>query len=39
MDRTLLAHLPVVMAVHRRGGFAAVASELGMSASAVSHAV
>jgi DNA-binding transcriptional LysR family regulator len=39
MDRTLLAHLPVVMAVHGRGGFAAAASELGMSASAVSHAI
>jgi DNA-binding transcriptional LysR family regulator len=39
MDRALLTHFPVVMAVHRRGGFAAAASELGMSASAVSHAV
>ena len=39
MDRTLLAHLPVVLAVHRRGGFSAAAADLGMSASAVSHAV
>jgi DNA-binding transcriptional LysR family regulator len=39
MDRALLAHLPIVIAVHRRGGFAAAASELGMSPSAVSHAV
>ena len=39
MDRSLLAHLPIVMAVHRRGGFGAAANELGMSASAVSHAV
>lgn len=39
MDRTLLAHLPIVIAVHRRGGFAAAANELGMSTSAVSHAV
>jgi DNA-binding transcriptional LysR family regulator len=39
MDRTLLAHLPIVLAVHRRGGFAAAANELGMSTSAVSHAV
>ncbi len=39
MDRDLLTHLPVVGAVARRGGFAAAASELGMSASAVSHAV
>ena len=39
MDRDLLAHLPVVLAVARRRGFAAAASELGMSASAVSHAV
>ena len=39
MDRALLAHLPVVMAVHRRGGFAAAANDLGMSPSAVSHAV
>jgi DNA-binding transcriptional LysR family regulator len=39
MDRSLLAHLPIVLAVHRRGGFAAAAHELGMSPSAVSHAV
>jgi DNA-binding transcriptional LysR family regulator len=39
MDRDLLAHLPVVLAVARRGGFGAAAAELGMSPSAVSHAV
>jgi len=39
MDRSLLTHLPIVLAVHRRGGFAAAAHELGMSPSAVSHAV
>ncbi|MEL7371066.1 MAG: LysR substrate-binding domain-containing protein [Myxococcota bacterium] len=39
LDRDLLRHLPVVLAVARRGGFAAAASELSMSASAVSHAV
>jgi DNA-binding transcriptional LysR family regulator len=39
MDRDLLAHLPVFLAVARRGGFAAAASELGMSPSAVSHAI
>ncbi|AYG68797.1 MULTISPECIES: LysR family transcriptional regulator [unclassified Rhizobium] len=39
MDRDLLTHLPVIATVARRGGFAAAASELGMSASAVSHAV
>lgn len=39
MDRELLPHLPVVLAVARRGGFAAAAAELGMSPSAVSHAV
>ena len=39
MDRDLLTHLPIVAAVARRGGFAAAASELGMSPSAVSHAV
>jgi DNA-binding transcriptional LysR family regulator len=39
MDRSLLAHLPIVLAVHRRGGFAAAAHELGMSPSAVSHAI
>jgi DNA-binding transcriptional LysR family regulator len=39
MERDLLAHLPVVVAVARRGGFAAAAADLGMSPSAVSHAV
>ena len=39
MDRELLAHFPVVLTVARRGGFAAAAAELGMSPSAVSHAV
>lgn len=39
MDRDLLNHLPVILAVARREGFAAAASELGMSPSAVSHAV
>ena len=39
MDRALLTHLPVVLAVHRRGGFAAAANDMGMSPSAVSHAV
>jgi len=39
MDRDLLAHLPVVIAVAKRGGFALAAAELGMSPSAVSHAV
>lgn len=39
MDRDLLIHLPVVIAVARRGGFALAAAELGMSPSAVSHAV
>src|SRR6185503_5930720 len=39
MERALLLHLPIVLAVHRRGGFAAAANELGLSPSAVSHAV
>jgi DNA-binding transcriptional LysR family regulator len=39
MDRDLLSHLPVVLAVARHQGFAAAAGELGMSPSAVSHAV
>lgn len=39
MDRDLLTHLPVVVAVARRGGFALAAAELGMSPSAVSHSV
>jgi len=34
MDRDLLNHLPVVLSVARRGGFAAAAAELGMSPSA-----
>ncbi|MEP3112249.1 LysR family transcriptional regulator [Nisaea sp.] len=39
MQRDILPHLPVILAVARRGGFAAAAKELGMSASAVSHSV
>lgn len=39
MDRDLLSHLPVILMVAKRAGFAAAASELGMSPSAVSHAV
>jgi DNA-binding transcriptional LysR family regulator len=39
MDRDVVSHLPVVMAVARRKGFAAAAAELSMSPSAVSHAV
>jgi DNA-binding transcriptional LysR family regulator len=39
MDRDLLSHLPIVVAVARHKGFAAAASALNMSASAVSHAV
>ena len=39
MDRDLLNHLPVILAVARRASFAAAAAELGMSPSAVSHAV
>jgi DNA-binding transcriptional LysR family regulator len=39
MDRDLLAHLPIVVAVARCGGFAAAAATLNMSPSAVSHAV
>jgi DNA-binding transcriptional LysR family regulator len=38
MDRELIAHFPVVLAVARRG-VGAAAAELGMSPSAVSHAV
>lgn len=38
-DRDLLSHLPIVLAVARRRGFAAAASELGISASNVSHSV
>jgi DNA-binding transcriptional LysR family regulator len=39
MDRDLLVHLPVIACVARRRSFAAAAAELGMSRSAVSHAV
>lgn len=39
MNRELLAHLPVAVAVARDQGFAAAASKLGMSPSAVSHAI
>lgn len=39
MDRDLLPHLPIIVAVARRAGFAAAAAELGMSPSAVSHSV
>jgi DNA-binding transcriptional LysR family regulator len=39
MIRDLLTHLPVVVSVAKRGGFAAAASALNMSPSAVSHAV
>lgn len=39
MDRDLLPHLPLLLTVARRGGFAAAAGELGLSPSAVSHAV
>jgi len=39
MDRDLLPHLPIVVAVARQKGFAAAAMALNMSASAVSHAV
>jgi DNA-binding transcriptional LysR family regulator len=39
MDRDLLSHLPVVLAVARRRGFATAAVELGRSPSTVSHAV
>jgi DNA-binding transcriptional LysR family regulator len=39
MDRDLLTHLPIVIAVARHGAFAAAAAELSMSPSAVSHAV
>lgn len=39
MDRDLLGHFPVVLAVAHRGGFAAAAAALNMSPSAVSHAV
>ncbi len=39
MDRDLLIHLPVVLSVAKHHGFAAAAGALGMSPSAVSHAV
>jgi DNA-binding transcriptional LysR family regulator len=39
MDRDLLPHLAIILAVARRGGFGSAAAELGMSPSAVSHAV
>jgi DNA-binding transcriptional LysR family regulator len=39
MDRDLLGHLPVVIGVARHRGFAPAAAALGMSPSAVSHAV
>jgi DNA-binding transcriptional LysR family regulator len=39
MDRSLLPHLPIVLAVARTRSFARAASELGLGASAVSHAV
>jgi DNA-binding transcriptional LysR family regulator len=39
MERDILGHLPIVVCVARRRAFAAAAAELGMSPSAVSHAV
>jgi DNA-binding transcriptional LysR family regulator len=39
MRRDLLAHFPVVRAVAQCGGFAPAAARLGMSPSAVSHAI
>lgn len=39
IDRDLLPHLPIVLAVARHGGFAAAAGRLGLGTSAVSHAV
>ena len=39
MDRDLLPHFPIVLAVARRGGFASAATALNMSPSSVSHAV
>jgi DNA-binding transcriptional LysR family regulator len=39
MDRDLLGHLPIIACVARHQSFAAAAVELGMSPSAISHAV
>src|SRR5580692_8676447 len=39
MDRDLLDHLPIIACVARHQSFAAAATELGMSPSAISHAV
>jgi DNA-binding transcriptional LysR family regulator len=39
MDRDLLGHLPIVLSVAHHRGFARAAAALGMSPSAVSHAV
>jgi DNA-binding transcriptional LysR family regulator len=39
MNRDLLNHLPIIVCVARHRSFAAAAAELGMSPSAVSHAV
>src|ERR1700676_1043047 len=39
MDRDFLSQLPIIVRVARHRGFAAAAAELGVSASAVSHAV
>jgi len=39
MDRDLLSHLPIILAVARRKSFVTAAAELGMGASAVSHSV
>src|SRR6476469_7428906 len=39
MDRDLLGHLPIIVYVARHRSFAPAAAELGMSPSAVSHAV
>src|SRR3984893_5691846 len=39
MDRDLLGHLPIIVCVARHRSFVAAAAELGMSPSAVSHAV
>jgi DNA-binding transcriptional LysR family regulator len=39
MDRTLLTHLPVVLAVARHRSFRRAGAELGIGSSAVSHAI